>query len=88
MPEKTIIRIRPDGRMATQMGQLMFALDVQHDCRQPIVVKGYDISGWSLSSTLSSMGPNQHWHRIATRGELLQKRSHSLDALRTHCVCL
>jgi hypothetical protein len=53
MANHTILRITPYAQMANQLGQLMFCLDVQRHCRQPILIEGYNISEWSLAEPVS-----------------------------------
>jgi hypothetical protein len=53
MASRTTIRIRPFGRMANLMGQLMFCLELQRRCRQPIDIEGHDIPDWKLKAPTS-----------------------------------
>jgi len=53
MANYTILRITPYAQMANQLGQLMFCLDVQRHCRQPILIEGYNVSEWSLAEPVS-----------------------------------
>jgi hypothetical protein len=45
---QTTIRIRPSGRLANLMSQLMFADTVSRRCRQPVAIEGYCIPDWGL----------------------------------------
>ena len=55
----TVIRIKPYGRLANLMGQLMFADDVKRRCRQPVAIEGYNIPEWGLSEPVSDTPPSK-----------------------------
>jgi hypothetical protein len=51
--QQTTIRIKPSGRLANLMSQLMFADNLRRGCRQTVAVEGYDIPEWGLSKPAS-----------------------------------
>jgi hypothetical protein len=55
MVSQTTIRIRPSGRLANLMSQLMFADTISRRCRQPVAVEGYSIPEWGLLKPPSSL---------------------------------
>jgi hypothetical protein len=79
----TIILIRHCGRMGNRMNQLMFARDVKKLCKQHVLIEGYDLPGWLISSAHSNQKPT-----ITVGSHLLRAKYLAIliDSFKPACV--